>query len=390
MTYMLVRPNVDQQDSAWHIDQSAGVAAAQVWAKRDISIEWEDGTIEVIPALTRCGIGGGTTADFTSLFYYIVIGQGAPTSPILAPITDIATFDTAVPDQPWGMLAVCGKWGSSPYWPLFATTPPPVAANTPFCICVVDTQAWVSCSSAPQIDRFNLDGTVYAGGPILLPSDAAPTGITVLGTTVFVADVGFPNAYLRRYDFSGTELLPPISVTQADAAAFLGTFGGYVWAGDNSNVTIIRYDSAGAVHDTHANTYAINPTAFVLIGSTVFGINDSADAPGGGPPSPATYISRWDTSVGDLTPLSTPFALLFGGALVSGTDLWVGVVDDNAIHVVDQTTGADLGVIVPSAADQTLCITVVGTEVWVAYSGEMYIQRFNVDGTSAGSPIPVP
>lgn len=113
----MVHQNVDQHERVWHIDASAGLAAAQVWPKRDVILEWEDGTIETISALTRAELTGSPSVDLTSLDYYLVIGQGDPSTLVLAAITDIGTFDSLIVAQPWGILRVLGKWGSAPYWP---------------------------------------------------------------------------------------------------------------------------------------------------------------------------------------------------------------------------------------------------------------------------------
>lgn len=116
MAFLMVHQNVDQRESVWHIDSTAGLAAAQVWPARAVKLEWEDGTLETIPARTRALFGGVSAVDLTSLDYYLVVGQGDPTTLVLAAITDIATFDTLIVAQPWGILRVLGKWGSNRYW----------------------------------------------------------------------------------------------------------------------------------------------------------------------------------------------------------------------------------------------------------------------------------
>lgn len=148
MAGAIVHANVDAGENVWHVDTTSGLALAAVWPTRAVRIEWQDdGTIEVIPARSRChnhDIGG--TVDLTSLDYYIVTWKGAVAAvedPALLPITDIGSFDTYTPfvGHTWGILRVLGKWGSAPFWSVPSFPPGTVSGDMPYWDNT--THAWV-------------------------------------------------------------------------------------------------------------------------------------------------------------------------------------------------------------------------------------------------------
>lgn len=117
MTSMILQTGIDNKVDVWHIDTSQGLAQAQIWPSADVPLEWADGTIEVIPARTRClaNPGGTTSVDLTSLDYYLVTYEGAASAgvpPSIVPITALGTLDTLFAGQTWQLLAAFGKWGS--------------------------------------------------------------------------------------------------------------------------------------------------------------------------------------------------------------------------------------------------------------------------------------
>lgn len=122
MTSMRVVAGIDRSVDAWHLDVSSGLVQAQVWPVLDIPLEWEDGTIEKIPARTRCltlGVSGATdgssSVDLTTLDYFVATYKGAAASsvpPSIVPVSALPTMDTLFGSHVWQLLCTFGRWGS--------------------------------------------------------------------------------------------------------------------------------------------------------------------------------------------------------------------------------------------------------------------------------------
>lgn len=385
MTYMLVRPNVDERESVWHIDLSAGVAAAQVWPKRDISIEWEDGTTEVIPKRTRCTIGTGTSADFTSLFYYIVTGQGAPTSPILVPITDRATLDIAVPNQPWGMMAVCGKWGSAPYWPLIST---PTLTNRLWIAGFGGGTHYVSVYKDDLTEDTAVEAALdaYLGTTTMGEATGVlqlPSGEVWLTDGAAFAGGSIPGIY--RVRANGTMSATPITNTHFNQLGGMGIVNGKVIVVNGSSaagfeLAVYNFDGTLSGYITPYNWFGSVRTGLRQVDTHIWLLNGEIG------------IDRLNTDGSEFAPPLEPFTFNFiQGITLVNADIWVTVQGTNQVHIYN-SSGTLLNTLTGNGLNIPWGVVWVQSihEVWVVNSTSTpTFSRFHEDGTSAGSPVTI-
>ena len=289
---------------------------------------------------------------------------------------------------------------------------------------IIDDIVWIatfnnSSGSPGSIERFNLDGTVYSGGPITGNNLSSPGYIIEVGDAIWVGDGYHASASTRvsRFNPDGTPYAGGnLALTSSPVISPRGmcAVGTRVWVGDGGHDTINIYDVSGTFlgRVPDPSGYLLNIEDITLIGGEIWVVCvtfTSGDEhivrfnPDGtyasGTPNPITNTAgELDSPVAlvlafvPTTPTSVPDAPGLLSAAAGDSDVDLTWIAPSGSGITSYTVReATLGVVYTG---NTLSATITGLTNGTAYS--FSVTATNTFGTGSASntlsatPVGVP